>query len=56
MSPLLRVEDVASLLQISPSTVYELTAAGKLHHIRIGARGKRYTMEHIQKFLEENES
>ena len=34
---MLRVKDVARILDVSPASVYALCAAGKLRHYRIGA-------------------
>ena len=54
MIQLLRVEDVAKMLKVSPSTIYELTSSGKLHYIRISKSGKRYTEGQVEEFMKEN--
>ena len=38
MSPLIPIAEVARLLGISRSKLYELCAAGKVPHVKIGSR------------------
>jgi excisionase family DNA binding protein len=52
---LLRAEEVAELLQISCSKVYEMINAGELPAVRIG-RSVRVHRETLRKWLEEQES
>jgi excisionase family DNA binding protein len=42
IEPLLTAQDLAKLMVVSQTTVYELVSAGQLPCIRIGARGGRY--------------
>lgn len=49
---MLKVSDVASLLNLSASKVYELIDEGKLAHHRIGG-AIRVTEEQLAEFLEE---
>lgn len=48
-----RVSDVAKRLGVSKSTIYALTASGRLRCARIGiGRGAiRYTEQHIEEFI-----
>jgi len=52
---LLTVREVAQLLRIGRSTVYQLLQRGDLTNIRIG-RSVRVRLEDLQKFIELNAS
>ena len=48
--PLMKAADVARLLNLRPSTVYELAAQGKISHVRIG-RAVRFEREALEEFV-----
>jgi len=54
MKPLLNVKQVADMLNVSLSTVYDLAATKKISCHRIGSRGRgtlRFTEEHVAAYL-----
>ena len=54
MKPLLTVKQVAEMMNVSPSTVYDLAATGRIPCHRIGSRGRgtlRFTEEHVAVYL-----
>ena len=57
VEPLLRVEDIAELLNVQPSTVYEWVRMDYIPHIRIGVGKKkplvRFERSAIIRWLEE---
>lgn len=50
---LLRVEEVAQLLAIGRSTVYELIASGQLPSVKVGG-ARRVPMVEIERWVREN--
>jgi excisionase family DNA binding protein len=53
-SPLLTVEETASILNVSKETVYRLTSLKKIPHIRI-RNCLRYRLSSIMDYLEKQE-
>jgi excisionase family DNA binding protein len=51
---LLSCREAADALRISERTLYDLTARGKLHAVRIGKR-KNYLLADIEAFVKQNE-
>lgn len=54
MAGMLTVKQVAERLNVSPSTVYDLAASGKLSCHRIGSRGRgtlRFTEAQVEAYL-----
>lgn len=58
MEPLLKIPDVANLLNCSPSNVYALASSGELRSFRVGAGkgGLRFSMEQITEYLRARET
>ena len=54
MQKLLTPQQVAELLEVKPSTIYQWTHQGFIPHVKIG-RMVRYRKETIIKFLADNE-
>jgi excisionase family DNA binding protein len=48
---LLRPDEVAEILQVTPRTVRRWGAAGVLERIRLGDRLTRYTIESVEAFI-----
>ena len=54
MKALLTVKQVAEVLAVSPSMVYDLAARGLIRHHRIAGKGRgtlRFAEEHVQEYL-----
>ena len=51
-SLLLNEREAARLLNISPRTLWNLRAAGKIRYVRIAATGVRYARTDLVKFIE----
>lgn len=51
LAPLLRVDDVAAILQIDPRTVRRLAAKGQLTPVRIGG-SVRFTADDVQALVD----
>jgi len=49
----LTTRQVASMLQISERTLYEITKDGALPRVRLGARGQRFRRADVEKFAAE---
>lgn len=52
--PLLTADEAARLLRVPRSTLYELVRSRGLPHIRIGARGLRFTRSDLDEWIAEN--
>ena len=52
MNRLLTVEEVATLLRLSPRGVYNLVAARRIPHIKVGTR-VRFKVEQVEEWLAE---
>jgi excisionase family DNA binding protein len=52
--PLLDANEAAALLHVPRSTVYELVRSRGLPHVRIGARGLRFTRAGLETWVERN--
>jgi excisionase family DNA binding protein len=52
--PLLDAAEAARLLNVPRTTLYELVRSRGLPHVRIGARGLRFTRAHLQEWISEN--
>jgi len=55
ISPLLTVQDVAEILQVSRATVYGLIQAGKLEPVKLGLRKTRFRRADILRFIGEDD-
>ncbi len=49
---LLRSEEAAGVLAISPRTLWSLTKAGELRCVRIGKKSIRYCVSDLEKYIE----
>ena len=52
----LTANEVASILRLAPSTVYEMARRGELPAVRIGNRTVRFMAEKIEQMLAEEKS
>lgn len=52
--PLLDAREVATLLHVPRSTLYELVRSRGLPHVRIGRRGLRFTRTDLERWVDEN--
>ena len=52
MTPLLKPEQVAEILGISPRTVNELCNRKELEYVRVDAKHRRFTEEMVQAFID----
>jgi predicted DNA-binding transcriptional regulator AlpA len=50
---LLSARDTARALSISERTLFSLTQTGALPCVRVGTRAVRYSMQDIERFIEE---
>lgn len=48
---LLKAEDVAKMLNISPRTVYAMARAGKIPYVRLGRKILRFDKDDLLKWL-----
>jgi excisionase family DNA binding protein len=53
VTSLLRAEEVAAMLAMSPRAVYDLAAKGELAAIRIG-RVIRFSVDDVERFVDEH--
>lgn len=51
MSELLKIPDLAVVLQVSRATAYQLVAEGRIASVRLGPRCIRIRREAIEEFL-----
>jgi len=50
-NPLLRANEAAKVLAISPRTLWSMTHRGEIPHVRLG-RSVRYTVDDVKAFIE----
>jgi excisionase family DNA binding protein len=43
----------AKLLAISPRTLWSMTASGEIPSVRVGKRGRRYSLAALQRWIED---
>jgi excisionase family DNA binding protein len=54
MKKLMTAQQVAKLLEVDPSWVYQETRAGRLPHVRLG-RYRRFRLGAIERWIEDHE-
>lgn len=54
MKKLMTAQQVAELLEVDPSWVYQETRAGRLPHVRLG-RYRRFRLGAIERWIEDHE-
>jgi excisionase family DNA binding protein len=54
MKKLMTAQQVAALLEVDPSWVYQETRAGRLPHVRLG-RYRRFRLGAIERWIEDHE-
>lgn len=50
---ILKADEVARLLRLAPSTIYEMARRGDLPSVRIGNRVVRFVAEDIERLIKE---
>lgn len=52
MEPLLTIEDVSQLLKISVRAVNRLCRSGRLDHVSLSRKERRFLLEHVEQFIQ----